>query len=190
MFHQPLKPEVSDLGNSLIMGTSRFISVERRLQIDEYSREAYVAFMEEYEKLGHMHVVTNEAALLSRSFYLSHHPILKASSLTTKFRVVFDASAISSTGISLNDILMFGPTVQEEFFSILIRFRTSLRFNCRRRENVSPGSGVKRETRCAAHSMACKSKRYFAIIHTCYNNVWIYISFLHGHAMFCFISRS
>lgn len=29
-----------------------------------------------------------------------------------------------STNVSLNDVLMIGPTLQEDLFSILIRFRT------------------------------------------------------------------
>ena len=48
----------------------------------------------------------------------------KEDSTTTKLRVVFDGSAKSSNGISLNGSLMVGPTVQEDLFSILIRFRT------------------------------------------------------------------
>lgn len=37
--------------------------------------------------------------------------------------MVFDASQRSSSGVSLNDILMYGPTVQADVFTILARFR-------------------------------------------------------------------
>lgn len=57
-------------------------------------------------------------------YFLPHHSVLKESSLTTKLRVVFDASAKTSSGYSLNDCLMVGPTIQDDLFSILIRFRT------------------------------------------------------------------
>jgi hypothetical protein len=43
--------------------------------------------------------------------------------LSTKFRVVFDASAKTSTGISLNDTLLNGPTIQDDIFTLLIRFQ-------------------------------------------------------------------
>ncbi|XP_060836320.1 uncharacterized protein LOC132918983 [Rhopalosiphum padi] len=119
----PLKSEVKNIGDTLSMAKSRFLSVERRLQQDESLKEAYVSFMKEYENAGHMHEVHSNDPVAENIFYLPHHPVVKLSSLTTKLRVVFDASAKSSTGVSLNDVLMCGPTVQEELFSILIRFR-------------------------------------------------------------------
>ncbi|XP_077278038.1 uncharacterized protein LOC143906111 [Temnothorax americanus] len=57
-------------------------------------------------------------------YYMPHHAVIKDSSHTTKVRVVFDASAKTSNGISLNDTLMVGPTIQDKLFSHLIRFRT------------------------------------------------------------------
>lgn len=56
-------------------------------------------------------------------FYMSHHAVIKESSNTTKVRVVFDASAKTSNGVSLNDTLMVGPTIQGKLFSHLVRFR-------------------------------------------------------------------
>ncbi|XP_053968872.1 uncharacterized protein LOC128870293 [Anastrepha ludens] len=45
-------------------------------------------------------------------------------STTTKLRVVFDGSAVSSSGFSLNDLLMTGPTIRPKPCSTLLRFRT------------------------------------------------------------------
>ena len=59
----------------------------------------------------------------SKSFYLPHHCVFKDDSTTTKLRVVFDGSAKTSTGKSLNDTLMVGPTVQDDLYSIIMRFR-------------------------------------------------------------------
>ncbi len=52
------------------------------------------------------------------------HGVHKESSSTTKLRVVFDASAKSSSGVSLNDILMVGPTIYPCITDVLLRFRT------------------------------------------------------------------
>ncbi|XP_025997421.1 uncharacterized protein LOC113005763 [Solenopsis invicta] len=57
-------------------------------------------------------------------YYMPHHAVIKESSNTTKVRVVFDASAKTNNGLSLNDTLMVGPTIQNKLFSHLIRFRS------------------------------------------------------------------
>lgn len=119
----PLKPEKCKLGSTLEMATARFLSVERRLQKNEELKMQYIDFMDEYLRMGHMKKVCQELDQSEYLFYLPHHPVIKLSSLTTKLRVVFDASAKSSSNVSLNDVLMCGPTVQEDLFSILTRFR-------------------------------------------------------------------
>ena len=58
-----------------------------------------------------------------RIYYFPMHVVYKASSTTTKVRAVFDASAKSSTGVSLNDTLLVGPTVHPPLIDILMRFR-------------------------------------------------------------------
>jgi hypothetical protein len=57
------------------------------------------------------------------SYLMPHHTVLRPDSLTTKLRVVFDASAKSSTGLSLNSDLKVGATVPQELFHIMLRFR-------------------------------------------------------------------
>ena len=69
--------------------------------------------MTEYFEMGHAEPVP--AADLEKPmqnvFYLPMHAVRKESSTTTKLRAVFDASAKSSTGVSLNKTLLVGPTV-------------------------------------------------------------------------------
>ncbi|GFY78905.1 DUF1758 domain-containing protein [Trichonephila inaurata madagascariensis] len=54
-------------------------------------------------------------------YAFTHHGVVW--NCTTKLRVVFDASSKTSSGLSLNDLLMVGPRVQPELFPILIQFR-------------------------------------------------------------------
>ena len=54
--------------------------------------------------------------------YLPMHAVCKKSS-TTKLRVVFDASARSESGVSLNDRLLVGPTVNASLVDVLLWFR-------------------------------------------------------------------
>ena len=60
---------------------------------------------------------------VSETFYLPMHAVHKEESTTTKLRVVFDVSAKSSTGISLNDCLLVRPTVHPPLIDVLLQFR-------------------------------------------------------------------
>ena len=57
------------------------------------------------------------------TYYMPMHAVRKESSTTTKLRVVFDASAKTASGASLNDQLLVGPTVHSSLIDVLIRFR-------------------------------------------------------------------
>lgn len=64
-------------------------------------------FMTEYSNLGHMVRITEEEAVkCTPRYYIPHHAVVKSNNLTTRLRVVFDASCKTSIGISLNDCLM------------------------------------------------------------------------------------
>ncbi|XP_033210752.1 uncharacterized protein LOC117168912 [Belonocnema kinseyi] len=112
---------VGDFGKSYSQALRRFYSLERSLAINREHKEQYYIFMKGYEELGHM--TEDKTASTSDGYFLPDHSVVKQSSLTTKLRVVFDASAKTSSGISLNDTLMIGPNIQEDLFSLLVRFR-------------------------------------------------------------------
>ena len=57
-------------------------------------------------------------------FYLPIHVVRKESSSTTKIRAVFDASAKSSSGVSLNETFLVGPTLHPPLVDVLLRFRS------------------------------------------------------------------
>ncbi|XP_047041982.1 uncharacterized protein LOC124646011 [Helicoverpa zea] len=118
----PLKDSADCLGDTYKLAKKRFLNLEKRLGRNPTLKSEYANFLKEYADLGHLSVVDVNCALTS-SYYLCHHAVLKQESETTKLRVVFDGSAPSSSGYSLNDILMVGPNVQDNLFSILIRSR-------------------------------------------------------------------
>ena len=82
-----------------------------------------MSFMQEYERLGHMTLDKNSEKMTCPEYFMPHHGVFRESSLTTKLRVVFDASAPSSNGLSLNNIQLVGPVLQDDLLSILLRFR-------------------------------------------------------------------
>ncbi|XP_050313723.1 uncharacterized protein LOC126748497 [Anthonomus grandis grandis] len=120
----PFKKNISQIGSSREIAEKRFFAIERKFLKNKEFHSSYSQFIQEYELLGHMSKVdiTKDSASVP-TYYLPHHAVEKQDSTTTKLRVVFDASAKSTTGISLNDSLMVGPTIQMDLFSIIIRFR-------------------------------------------------------------------
>lgn len=119
----PVAGEPHQLGTSRHAAEVRLLAIERRLERDPRLKAEYCRFMKEYEDLGHMEPV-NFPQKGTICYYLPHHPVFKEDSTTTKTRIVFDGGAKSSTGISLNDILQVGATVQPDLYSIILRFRT------------------------------------------------------------------
>ncbi|XP_054265924.1 uncharacterized protein LOC128988558 [Macrosteles quadrilineatus] len=55
--------------------------------------------------------------------YLPHRPVVKESSITTRIRPVFDASAKTKFSPSLNDCIENGPNLIELIPSVMMRFR-------------------------------------------------------------------
>ena len=117
----PFKPDTPRLGNSKAQAMRRLLNMESRLASDEKLGVAYRKFMKEFIDMGHLELVPEEEVemLNQDCYYLPHHGVLKESSTTTKLRVVFDASARSTNGVSLNQILAVGPRVQQVIFKIL-----------------------------------------------------------------------
>ncbi|XP_058817486.1 uncharacterized protein LOC131680793 [Topomyia yanbarensis] len=111
------------LGDSKPVAIRRFHCLEAKLQKDPPLRVQYNSFMAEYLQLGHMHPIPYQGKNEAIAFYLPHHPVIKKESTTTKIRVVFDGSAKTTSGHSLNDLLQVGPVLQDELISIVLRFR-------------------------------------------------------------------
>ncbi|XP_053678616.1 uncharacterized protein LOC128728991 [Anopheles nili] len=112
------------LGESKANADRRLLAVERRLRSNPEMKEEYSKFMKEYERLGHMKLLTEPVNDSCEHYYLPHHAVVKETSTTTKVRVVFDASCKTSSGFSLNDKLLVGPVIQDDLFTIIVRFRS------------------------------------------------------------------
>ncbi|XP_055633567.1 uncharacterized protein LOC129773925 [Toxorhynchites rutilus septentrionalis] len=121
----PRKPNSDQLGDSKTLALGQFLKLEKRFEVDPLLHQQYSTFISEYLELGHMSKVNEKDldGLNGPVFYSPHHPVFRPESATTKLRVVFNASAASSSGLSLNDVLMTGPTIQQDTFNILLRFR-------------------------------------------------------------------
>ncbi|GFX19943.1 DUF1758 domain-containing protein [Trichonephila clavipes] len=70
---------------------------------------------------GHLERVV-ESSEPPTHYYIPHHGVLRPEKLTTKLRIVYNGSSPTTTGISLNDILLKGE-VKEDMFETISRFR-------------------------------------------------------------------
>ena len=127
----PKKPAELTGGVELVLGdsepraTKSLLGQEKSCDKLPAKRVFYNGFMQAY--IDHGHLVKVDPALLAQlpnecKFYLPHHAVEKEST-TTPFRVVVNGSARSSSGVSLNDTLAVGPTLQPQLVVTLIAFQ-------------------------------------------------------------------
>ncbi|XP_055527031.1 uncharacterized protein LOC129719664 [Wyeomyia smithii] len=119
----PFRTDAGILGDLRRHAEKRLYQLERRLEKDTKLKNLYSQFVTEYIELGHCKILPETETNSELVYYMPHHCVLRPGSSSTKLRVVFDASAKSSSGKSLNDLLMIGPSVQDSLFDIVLRFR-------------------------------------------------------------------
>ena len=120
----PRKLPVPSLGESRQTALRRFNSNQRSLQ-KKGTWPPFEKAVQEYIEMDHAEKVPPEDLHkpLGETYYLPMHGVTKDSSTTTKLRIVFDASAKTSTGVSLNNTLLSGPSLYPSLTSVLTRFR-------------------------------------------------------------------
>ncbi|XP_065357232.1 uncharacterized protein LOC135951499 [Calliphora vicina] len=117
-------PKSLNIGHSRSSAMAQFFRNEARLVRNPDFKLQYDNVVQEYEELGHMFKV--DSSNLSDNpnvYYLPHHAVIKPDSVTTKVRVVFNASAPSSNGQSLNSLLHVGPVLQNDLTILILRWR-------------------------------------------------------------------
>lgn len=112
----PFTTLVEKLGKSKKLALQQFFAMEGRIRRNKDFGDKYRLFMQEYEALGHMEEILEKE---ERGYYTPHHGVITS----TKFRVVFNASAKTTTGVSLNETQMVGEKLQRDLFLTLMNFR-------------------------------------------------------------------
>ena len=118
----PRKEDAPQLGESRNLAVKRQLALERSLKAKGQYQE-FLDTMQEYFDKGHAEPISASEISCRESFYIPMHAVRKESSSTSKMRVVFDASAKTTSGFSLNDQLLVGPTVHPPLVDVLLRFR-------------------------------------------------------------------
>ena len=117
----PRRSNCLPLGESRPQAVQRYYSNETSISKRGVKKD-FQAQIQGYLDAGHAEPVPATELSLP-NFYLPMHSVVKHSSTSTKLRVVFDGSTLTSTGVSLNHILHIGPTLHPPLANILIKFR-------------------------------------------------------------------
>ena len=103
----------------------RLKRVERKLEQDECLRKDYEKIIIDQVAAG---IIENapDTPTGERVFYMPHKPVVKQDAITTKTRMVFDASAKPQPiSCSVNECVYPGPPLQPLLWDILVRARMS-----------------------------------------------------------------
>lgn len=121
----PRRHPTISLGRSRGTALRRFLNTEKAL-VAKGEWESFSTAVDDYFESGHSEEVppADLRKPIAETYYLPMHGVKKESSSSTKLRVVFDASARSSTGKSLNDTLLPGPALHPLLPSVLTSFRS------------------------------------------------------------------
>ncbi|XP_067634925.1 uncharacterized protein [Eurosta solidaginis] len=111
----PLRRDWDRIGSNRVTALQRYLRLEQRFRREPELKEKYKAFVNEYIAKDWLMLATRPPE--GKAYYIPHHAILK------KFRVVFDASCSTDTGVSLNDVQMIGPKLQRDLIDLLWGFR-------------------------------------------------------------------
>lgn len=114
----PFASDPTMLGNSSKHALKMFFILEKKLACQPQTKQLYSTFMNEYLHSGHMELSTTPPSN-EPNYYLPHHSVMK----DNKIRVVFNASAPTSSNVSLNEILHQGPKLHNEIANIIFYFR-------------------------------------------------------------------
>lgn len=112
----PFNDKLPQLGRSKYIALRQFFTMENKMKKDIEFGKQYRLFMSEYLSLGHMEKIFEDK---EDGFYTPHHAVFSAN----KFRTVFNASAKTTTGITLNETQMVGEKLQRDLAFTVINFR-------------------------------------------------------------------
>ena len=119
----PWKEGHDSLPSNYELSLSRMKSQIRKLRKQPEILEEYDAVMKEQLDSGVIETVA-QLEKADQVHYIPHLAVVRREASTTKVRVVYDASAkLGKEGISLNDCLHVGPSLNPLLFDILLRFR-------------------------------------------------------------------
>ncbi|GFW74464.1 integrase catalytic domain-containing protein [Trichonephila clavipes] len=120
----PWKGHTQELNDNFSVAEKRVKSLTRRFIRDPTLYIQYSEILKQYESQGIIERVLETEKPTDRAvFYLPHQAVFRQESLTTKMRIVFDASSHEDGQPSLNDCIWSGGNLYPNIFHLIISFR-------------------------------------------------------------------
>jgi hypothetical protein len=119
----PWKELHKPLPDNFQLSLKRLKGLLHRLKQSPAILQQYDSVIRDQVKEGVVEPVPEVTTASNLCHYLPHHAVVRSDKATTKLRVVYDASARTGDGPSLNDCLYKGPKFNQLIFDILVRFR-------------------------------------------------------------------
>ncbi|KRY46182.1 hypothetical protein T03_13469 [Trichinella britovi] len=118
----PWKSLELQISNNYEQAERRLQQLEERQSNSNERAKEYDEVIKNYMDRGWIEETDEKDGIPGKTWYLPHHAVYRDDKMTTRCRIVFDASA-KYHGTSLNDFFEAGPPLQNQILDISIRFR-------------------------------------------------------------------
>ncbi|GFT73792.1 integrase catalytic domain-containing protein, partial [Nephila pilipes] len=111
------------LDNNYEIAHERFSKLCHKFKSDQSLYTEYKNVVDSYVEQNIVERVPNSNVVGGAEFYLPHRAVIRHDRVSSKLRIVFDASSHKRGKFSLNDSLHIGPNLYPDLFELLLSFR-------------------------------------------------------------------
>ncbi|GFT14098.1 integrase catalytic domain-containing protein [Nephila pilipes] len=111
------------LDNNYEIVHERFSKLCHKFKNDQSLYTEYKNVVDSYVEQNIVERVPNSNVVGDAEFYLAHRAVIRHDRVSSKLRIVFDASSHKGGKFSLNDSLHIGPNLYPDLFELLLSFR-------------------------------------------------------------------
>ncbi|XP_054709007.1 uncharacterized protein LOC129218706 [Uloborus diversus] len=115
------KEDKSKVANNFRIARNRFDDLSRKLEKDINLFDSYRAIVLEQERNRVIEPCSDSK--IENSYFMPHRPVVREDKVTSKVRMVFDASSKEKHLNSLNDCLFPGPNLNPNVLDIILSFK-------------------------------------------------------------------
>ncbi|GFT90436.1 integrase catalytic domain-containing protein [Nephila pilipes] len=111
------------LDNNYEIAHERFSKLCHKFKNDQSLYTEYKNVIDSYVEQNIVERVPNSNVVGGAEFYLPHRAVIRHDRVSSKLRIVFDASSHKRGKFSLNDSLHIGPNLYPDLYELLLSFR-------------------------------------------------------------------